>query len=96
MAYLFTAVIITSISCSSIDPNSINPLFAYLLLLAFTGNTLSISICSMRFYFSRHLYDICVEHINMFSVDSACELYLAYKHAHCGESLWYVELKCGI
>ena len=42
-----------------------NPLFAYPLLLAFTGNTLSISICSMRFYFSRHLYDICVEHINV-------------------------------
>ena len=50
----------------------------------------------MRFYFSRHLYDICVEHINMFIVDSACELYVAYKHAHCAESLWYVELKCGI
>ena len=73
-----------------------NPLFAYPLLLAFTDNTLSISICSMRFYFSRHLYDICVEHINMFSVDSACELYLAYKHAHCAESLWYVDFKCGI
>ena len=76
--------------------NVFNPLFAYLLLLAFTGNMLSISICSMRFYFSRHLYDICVEHINMFSVDSACELYLAYKHAHCAESLWYVDFKCGI
>ena len=50
----------------------------------------------MRFYFSRHLYDIYVEHINMFSVDSACELYLAYKHAHCAESLWYVDFKCGI
>ena len=73
-----------------------NPLFTYLLLLVFTGNMLSISICSMRFYFSRHLYDICVEHINMFSVDSACELYLAYKHAHCAESLWYVDFKCGI
>ena len=32
----------------------------------------------------------------MFSIDSTCELYVAYKYAYYVESLWYVELNCGI